>query len=69
MYVQLYICIGGIDLDIGALQDQVSTLTQALSTVMEEKSKMEMSFQQDKKNLLVSLNEVMNGWMDGWMVR
>lgn len=43
---------GGIDLDVGALQDQVSTLTQALSTVMEEKSKMEMSFQQDKKNLL-----------------
>ena len=58
--------LGGIDLDVGALQDQVSTLTQALSTVMEEKSKMETSFQQDKKNLLVSLNEVMNGWMDGW---
>ena len=56
--------LGGIDLDVGALQDQVSTLAQALSTVMEEKSKMEISFQQDKKNLLVS-DERMDGWMVG----
>ena len=42
------------DGEVFSLQQQVATLAQALSTVTEEKSKMESSFQQDKRSVLVS---------------
>ena len=42
------------DGEVFSLRQQVATLAQALSTVTEEKSKMESSFQQDKRSVLVS---------------
>ena len=44
---------GGSD-EIASLQSQVKTLREALDTIMEQKTKMEGSFQADKKKYLVS---------------
>lgn len=52
--VRLSVCFSEEEVDEAySLQRQVSTVTQALNTLTEEKSKMETSFQQDKKRLLV----------------
>lgn len=45
---------GGSDGGTSDLEEQVLTLTRALSTLTGEKTKMEASFQQDKKHSLVS---------------
>jgi len=37
------------------LKQQISTLTNAMATLTEEKSKMEANFQKDKRAMLVSL--------------
>ena len=42
--------------DMMSLRQQVTTLAQALNTLTIEKSKMESSFQQDKRGLLVGDN-------------
>ena len=51
--------------ELYSLQRQVSTVTQALNTLTEEKSKMEISFQQDKKRLLVRREGKGRGIDDG----
>lgn len=40
--------------------DQVTTLTQSLSILTEEKAKMESSYQQEKRHLLVSNTPLYN---------
>ena len=40
--------------------DQVTTLTQSLSILTEEKAKMESSYQQEKRHLLVSNTPLCN---------
>ena len=42
--------------EVWSLQQQVVTLTQALTTLTEERARTDASFQQDKKNLLVIPN-------------
>lgn len=47
-------CLLGGEDEMVSLRQQVTTLAQALNTLTIEKSKMESSFQQDKRGLLVS---------------
>mgnify|MGYP002803869713 CR=1 FL=1 len=52
----------GVGDDIASLQSQVKTLREALDTIMEQKTKMESSFQADKKKYLHELETKEEGF-------